>query len=525
MVWRATFLMKMDMEFKIGVWNIRVEDICSFGLHFTWTKNLHKAKVGIMTGVLKKLDRIMFNEGFIKDFPQALAKFLPYIISDHTPVILCIPSNLKKKIKAFSKGNLFKRVECLRKQLQDIQISIDADPFDQSLWWRNSVKLKVIRKFFLHQQAMIKWLCDGDKNSIYFHRVLKGRNNKSKVFSLSDNDGNSYNYDQIRQLFLKHFENFLGSTYPVQEIESSETLFKEKLSTVDATKMISDISDSELKEIYLTLRIQKPMVLMVSLQLSLSKLGVLLVLILVLTNRIKPFLGKLISCNQSAFILGRRIQDNILLTQEIMRGYNRKGGPKRVDFKIDIYKAYDTVNWEFLKKVLKGFGFHEKMVIWIMQCVTTVTFTLNVNGDRIGYFKGGRGLRQGDPISPYLFTLIMEIFSLILLREINHEPNLQYHFRCKDIKLSHVCFADDLLFMCHGDATSVGVIKKALDAFSACSGLVPNNSKSTAFFRSMNEEESNAISVTPSNLSMQRNVEYPKALHYWVNSTRSENDY
>nr|GEW70594.1 RNA-directed DNA polymerase, eukaryota, reverse transcriptase zinc-binding domain protein [Tanacetum cinerariifolium] len=110
-------------------------------------------------------------------------------------------------------------------------------------------------------------------------------------------------------------------------------------------------------------------------------------------TRIKPFLGNLVSCNQSAFIPGRHIQDNILLTQEIMRGYNRKRGPKRVAFKIDIQKAYNTINWEFLK-ALEGFGFHEKMVNLIMQCVIIVAYTLNVNGDRIGYFKGGRGLRS-----------------------------------------------------------------------------------------------------------------------------------
>ncbi|GJS14637.1 RNA-directed DNA polymerase, eukaryota, reverse transcriptase zinc-binding domain protein [Tanacetum coccineum] len=134
------------------------------------------------------------------------------------------------------------------------------------------------------------------------------------------------------------------------------------------------------------------------------------------------------------------------------------------------------------------------MVKWIIQCVTTAAFTLNVNGDRIGYFKGSRGFRQGDPISLYLFTLIMEIFSLTLQREIDNELNFQYHFGCKSIKLSHVCFADDLLVMCHGDATSVGVIKKALDAFSACSRLLPNYSKSIVFFGSMNEEDRTAIS-------------------------------
>ncbi|GKA64872.1 RNA-directed DNA polymerase, eukaryota, reverse transcriptase zinc-binding domain protein [Tanacetum coccineum] len=133
------------------------------------------------------------------------------------------------------------------------------------------------------------------------------------------------------------------------------------------------------------------------------------------------------------------------------------------------------------------------MVNWIMQCVTTAAFTLNINGERIGYFRGGRGLRQGDPISSYQFTLIMEVFSLLLQREIENEPKFQYHFGCKAIKLSHVCFAGDLLVMCYGDTTFVKVIKKALDDFSAYSGLFPNNSKSTMFFGSLKEEEMNAI--------------------------------
>ncbi|GJR35995.1 hypothetical protein Tco_1211679 [Tanacetum coccineum] len=87
----------------------------------------------------------------------------------------------------------------------------------------------------------------------------------------------------------------------------------------------------------------------------------------------------------------------------------------------------------------------------------------------------------------------MEIFSLMLKRQINNHPRFQYHFGCKPIKLVHVCFANDLLVMCHGDSYSVRVIKSALDEFSACYGLLPNNPKSTVFFGSLSEEEKSEI--------------------------------
>ncbi|GKB90626.1 RNA-directed DNA polymerase, eukaryota, reverse transcriptase zinc-binding domain protein [Tanacetum coccineum] len=93
------------LDFQECLNNIKVEDICRSGLHFTWTKNLQKTKAGNMTEILKKLNRVMSNEAFINKFPNAHAKFLPYLISDHTPSILCIPTTFRKKRKAFRFSN------------------------------------------------------------------------------------------------------------------------------------------------------------------------------------------------------------------------------------------------------------------------------------------------------------------------------------------------------------------------------------------------------------------------------------
>ncbi|GJV56807.1 RNA-directed DNA polymerase, eukaryota, reverse transcriptase zinc-binding domain protein [Tanacetum coccineum] len=117
------------------------------------------------------------------------------------------------------------------------------------------------------------------------------------------------------------------------------------------------------------------------------------------------------------------------------------------------------------------------MVNWIMACVSTLSYSICINGERHRYFRGGRGLRKRDPISPYLFTIVREVFNLVLKQKISEETMFKYYFGCKKLQITHLCFADDLLVLCHGDSTSVKVIKSALEDFSKVSGLYPNLGK------------------------------------------------
>ncbi|XP_071708750.1 uncharacterized protein [Rutidosis leptorrhynchoides] len=133
-----------------------------------------------------------------------------------------------------------------------------------------------------------------------------------------------------------------------------------------------------------------------------------------------------------------------------------------------------------------------------MTCVSSARFSICVNGEAHGYFKGGRGLRQGDPMSPYLFTLVMEVLSLILSQKILRNKEFKYHFGCKKLKISHLYFVDDLMVLCHGDLAYVKVNKEALDDFSRVSGLHPNLGKSTVFFGNVDEEvKGNILQLLP----------------------------
>jgi hypothetical protein len=106
-----------------------------------------------------------------------------------------------------------------------------------------------------------------------------------------------------------------------------------------------------------------------------------------------------------------------------------------------------------------------------MECVTSTSFSISVNGVLHGYFKGKRGLRQGDPLSPYLFTLVMEILTLIIHRRVTLFELFTYHHKCSNLNIINLCFADDLILFAHGDVNSAHVIMNALEEFKIASSV------------------------------------------------------
>ncbi|KAK4384114.1 putative mitochondrial protein [Sesamum angolense] len=150
----------------------------------------------------------------------------------------------------------------------------------------------------------------------------------------------------------------------------------------------------------------------------------------------------------------------------------------RCALKVDLRKAYDTVEWDFLTAVLQLFGFPETFIGWVEECVTTPMFSVCINGNPHGFFKGSRGLRQGDPMSPFLFVLIMEVLQLMFLQLIDQNEGFSFHWRCKEIGLFQLCFADDLLLFCKADVDSVRVFRHGLEEFAKLSGLHANPQKS-----------------------------------------------
>lgn len=145
-------------------------------------------------------------------------------------------------------------------------------------------------------------------------------------------------------------------------------------------------------------------------------------------------------------------------------------------------------------RLIEGFfGFHTKMIDWIMTCVNSTSFSINIKGELHGFFKGARELRQGDPISPYLFTLVMEVLTLMLKRNVKEESKFRYHPKCESLEIINLCFADDLIMFSHGDVNSVKTLMSALDEFTLASGLKPSLPKSTAFFSNVKESVRNDI--------------------------------
>lgn len=135
-----------------------------------------------------------------------------------------------------------------------------------------------------------------------------------------------------------------------------------------------------------------------------------------------------------------------------------------------VQKAYDSVEWVFIEQVLTELGFPWKMVRWIMQCISTFSCTFMVNGEMTSHIQAKKGLRQGDPMSPYVFVLAMEYLDRCL-QSLKKEPDFYYHPRCQKLDIVHLYFADDLLMFAIGDTRPVQLLFENFNIFSVASWL------------------------------------------------------
>ncbi|XP_010451584.1 PREDICTED: uncharacterized protein LOC104733725 [Camelina sativa] len=204
----------------------------------------------------------------------------------------------------------------------------------------------------------------------------------------------------------------------------------------------------------------------------------------VLCFRLRRVLPLLVSETQSAFVSGRLITDNILVAQEMFHGLNtnRRCKSEFLAFKTDMSKAYDRVEWDFLEAVLVKFGFAQKWISWIMWCVSSVTYQVLMNGQPRGSIIPQRGLRQGDPLSPYLFILCTEVL-IANIKKAERDKKLTGISIARDSpSVSHLLFADDSLFFCKAEESECRTVISIIGNYGKASGQEVNLTKSSIMF-------------------------------------------
>ncbi|XP_060190282.1 uncharacterized protein LOC132619370 [Lycium barbarum] len=396
---------------------------------------------------------------------------------------------LLKKLMHNHMRNIDMRVQEARERLQIIQTQVTqtvqhgVDPKLVQLEKNALADLQrwsELQEKTLKQKSKAHYISSRDGNNRNFFTCMKARSSFNSISVLKDGAGRTLvKHEEIENKILKFYKALLGTQ--ADHLPAIDEFFQEnKLLRAVNNTVVTLIPKTSQPE---TVRDFRLIACCSTINKIISK---------VISNRIRWVIDGPVGPNQSAFIPGRVISDNILLSHELVKGYTRKHISPRCMIKVNIQKDYDSVEWCFIQQILTELGFPEQMVRWIMLCVQTVSYSFQINGILLDNMLDRRGLRQGDPMSPYLFVLLMEYLNRCL-GTLKEEPDFNYHLRCQRLGITHLCFADDLLMFTRGDIGSVQLLRDKFDMFSEASGLKANMQKSQVYFAGVDNDTKDAI--------------------------------
>ncbi|GAU39464.1 hypothetical protein TSUD_158950 [Trifolium subterraneum] len=425
-----------------------------------------------------------------------------------------------------------KEIEKYRRKLELVRNHVDETNFHYYNEIRKKLDFLLVKDdLFWKQRAKTFWYRDGDLNTRFYHATASARKKKNLIGHLEDSQGNFCNSQEGMQViakdyFLNIFQQQRGERIKVlnavnssitQEDNNALTApftmaeFKEAIFSMEADKCLGpdgfnpgfyqhfwDLCGYEIfkagcswlecgsfppklnstnialipkGEAQVTMKDCRPISLCNVLYKIVAK---------VLANRLKPVLTKCILDNQSAFVPGRYILDNAMAAIEIIHFMKSKTRGKKGEaaLKLDISKVYDRMDWMFLKDMMLKMGFSQKWIDWIMLCVETVDYSVIVNGQKVGPIVPGRGLRQGDPLSPYLFIICAEGLSA-LIKHAEDRGELHGVKICRNAPIIlHLLFADDCFLFFKATTTEATILKNILSVYESASGQAINLQKS-----------------------------------------------
>ncbi|GFZ13128.1 hypothetical protein Acr_23g0015130 [Actinidia rufa] len=419
-------------DFQNCCYELGITDLRFSGVLHTWSSN----------SVWSKLDMAMVNEKWGQEGISAFANFgLPRKYSDHSPCVVSLFGNnvhgassfkffntwahhanflelvgiswsmrvegsanswsmrvegsamfrLCKKLKAL-KGplrtlkklhysHISARAQAAEDDLLEAQQLLHDNRGDDSLQSKvvdlrgKACRLAEAEISFCSQLAKAKYLKNCDKGTKFFHDLIKNNRARNQVVSLTKSDGVVTTFpQQVSSLFVEYYENFVGTRNNVLRLDSRVLTDGARVEDEQALALTRPVLDEDIK-----VEDFRPIACCNVVYKVISK---------ILAMRLSPILEILIDPAQSAFIPNRSMVENIYLVQELLRRYGWSRISPRCIMKIDLRKAYDTVNWTFLEDVLLGLGFPPMFMGWIMQCVTTTSYSISINGSLHGFFKG-----------------------------------------------------------------------------------------------------------------------------------------